>query len=87
MNALHEITGEPHRKASAMDSKQHIEIALRCGKVAWCALDMQRSSDTLVLKLQFSALISEVKSLNAALDAAAAQGESPVKSRNTATAQ
>jgi hypothetical protein len=48
---------------------------------------MQRSSDTLVLKLQFSALISEVKSLNAALDAAAAQGESPVKSRNTATAQ
>ena len=65
-----------------MGSRQHIEIALRCGKVAWHALDMQRSSDAFVLKLQFWALISEVKALNVALDAAAAQGESPVKSPN-----
>jgi hypothetical protein len=70
-----------------MDSKQHIEIALRCGKVAWHALDMQRSSDAFVLKLQFSALISEVKALNVALDAAAAQGESPVKSHNRPSPQ
>jgi len=69
-----------------MDSRQRIEIALRCGKVAWHALDMQRATDRLVLKLQWSALVAEVRELGAAVDAAAGQGESPAKSPNKPSA-
>jgi len=70
-----------------MDSRQHIEITLRCGKVVCQARAMQRATDRLVLKLQWSALVAEVRELGAAVDAAAGQGESPVKSPNTPSAK
>ena len=60
-----------------MDSRQHIEIALRAGQVAKAALELAGTHADLSLRLMCRVLIEEVDGLIGAVNAASEKVERP----------